>query len=312
MIKRLAVEAIRWGGHTIMAPHERTLMKDTIQPNPPVFIIGAPRSGTSLLYELMITRFRFAYMSNAAHRFFRTPLSATRLFQRQIDDWRGDFVSTYGHIEGWGAPNEGGWIWHRWLPDGDWTDGNQYPEDQIEELRQLTAGFARLTGAPFLNKNVMHSNRIRLMAKIWPEALFIEVRREVLDNARSILRAERAAGGPDMASDGWWSVRPRLAADYAGKADTVRAVAQVVGVARDIERDISAIGADRLLRVEYADMCSTPGAALAQVSDFLGGAGCKVAKRLEVPDTFAVRPSRLLKSDDEVALEMALTELQRV
>lgn len=308
-MKRLAIETVRWTGHTLLAPYERTLMGNSAQPYPPVFIIGAPRSGTSLLYELMITRFRFAYMSNAAHRFFKAPLSATRLFQRPIDEWRGDFVSNYGHIEGWGAPNEGGWIWHRWLPDGDWTDGSHYPEDKIAELRQLTSGFARLIGAPFLNKNVMHSNRIRLMAKIWPEALLIEVRREGLDNARSILRAERAAGGPDLSGDGWWSVRPRLAADHAGKADTVRAVAQVVGVARDIEDDISAIGADRLLRLEYADVCSSPRAAMAQVADFLARAGCNLAPRLDVPESFTIRPSKLLDPGDEAALAKALDEI---
>lgn len=311
MMKRLAVDAIRWGGHTLMAQHERRLMQDEAQPHPPIFIIGAPRSGTSLLYELMITHFRFAYMSNAAHRFFRTPLAATLLFKRQIESWRGDFTSRYGHIEGWGAPNEGGWIWQRWLHDGDWTDGRQYPETHISALRKLTGGFARLANAPFLNKNVMHSNRIRLVAKIWPEALFIEVRRETLDNARSILRAERAAGGPDMSGDGWWSVRPRLAASYAGKADTLRAVAQVVGVTRDIEDDISAIGAARLLRIDYTDICSSPRSAMMQISDFLERAGCAVTRRLDVPEMFEIRPSQLLEPDDEAALARGLAELSQ-
>jgi hypothetical protein len=308
-MKRVAIEAVRWGGHSLMARHERRLMHHASQPYPPIFIIGAPRSGTSLLYELMITRFRFAYMSNAAHRFFKTPLAATRLFERQIATWRGDFTSQYGHIEGWGAPNEGGWIWQRWLRDSDWIDGNQFPDAHVRELRQLTSGFARLADAPFLNKNVMHSNRIRLMTKIWPEALFIEVRRETLDNARSILRAERAAGGPDMSGDGWWSVRPRLAADYAGQPDTVRSVAQVVGVARDIEEDIASVDSAKLLRIDYGDFCAAPRAAMAQVASFLERDGCTVAQRHEVPATFEMRPSRLLAPDDEAALARSLADL---
>ncbi|MHA7820215.1 MAG: sulfotransferase family protein [Erythrobacter sp.] len=308
-MKRAAIGAIRMGGHALMSPLERTLMHGTDQPQPPVFVIGAPRSGTSLLYELMITRFRFAYMANAAHRFYRTPLAATRLLRKTILDWRGDFTSSYGHIDGWGAPNEGGWIWQRWLPDGDRTDGAEFAHSSIEELRSLTAGFSRELDAPFLNKNVMHSNRLRLMHRIWPDALFIEVRRDPLDNARSILRAERASGGPDVHGDGWWSVRPSLAAEHAGKADTLRAVAQVVGVARDIERDMEAIGPGRLLRIDYTDICVDPPAALGTIRGFLEAHGCKPAERLAVPESFGARPSNPLGDDDEAALAAALNRL---
>lgn len=305
-MKRAAIGAIRLGGHTLMAPLERRLMRGTDQQQPPVFIIGAPRSGTSLLYELMITRFRFAYMANAAHRFYRTPLAATRLFRRAISDWRGDFTSRYGHIDGMGAPNEGGWIWQRWMPDGDWTEGAGFSQSSLEELRRLTGGLAREFNAPFLNKNVMHSNRLQLMHRIWPEAVYIEVRRNTLDNARSILRAERASGGPDVHGDGWWSVRPRLASELAGETGTLRAAAQVVGVARDIEQDMAVIGRERLLRVDYENICEGTESAMGAIREFLSGHGCTVAERLTVPESFALRPSKPLGDEDEAELQAAL------
>ncbi len=310
-MKRLAISSIRAAGHAVLWPLEQSMLSKADTAPPPVFIIGAPRSGTSLLYELMITRFRFAYMSNAAHRFYKTPLAASRIFAKPIDEWQGNFTSSYGHIDGWGAPNEGGWIWQRWLADGDWRDGANFPETSAIELRCLLAGFSHLANAPFLNKNVMHSNRLRLMHRIWPDALFVEVRRDALDNARSIIRAERAEGGPKKHSDEWWSVRPRLAKLYAGKPDSQRAAAQVVGVTQDIAEDIAEIGANRLLSVDYLDMCRNPGAVLTQIAQFLVSNGAAVEDRGTVPNAFPVRPSKPLDHADEAEVTATLGVLMQ-
>ena len=306
-MKKLAISTARAAGHLGMMPLERGLMANDAKASPPVFIIGAPRSGTSLLYELMITRFRFSYMSNAAHRFYRTPLAASRLFRTPIREWQGNFTSKYGHIDGWGAPNEGGWIWQRWLNDGDWRDASGFETRAKDELRRLTAGFENVLGGPFLNKNVMHSNRLRLMDAIWPDALFVEVTRDVLDNARSIVRAERAEQGPDKHGDIWWSVRPKLASDHAGKPDTERAIAQVIGVERDIAADIETIGSERLLSIDYGEMCANSETALNRIRDFAVARGCDLKERGEAPAEFPVRPSKPLSDADEASFEKALS-----
>lgn len=309
-MKKLAISTIRAAGHVAMMPVERSLMANGSKASPPVFIIGAPRSGTSLLYELMITRFRFAYMSNAAHRFYRTPLTASRLFRGTIREWEGNFTSKYGHIDGWGAPNEGGWIWQRWLADGDWRDADGFGDASKDQLRRLTAGLETILGGPFLNKNVMHSNRLRLMDAIWPDALFVEVKRDVLDNARSIVRAERVEAGPDKHGDIWWSVRPKLASSYAGKPDTERAIAQVIGVERDIAEDVQAIGSERLLSVDYSEMCAAPEAALSRIRDFAEARGCTLQDRGTAPDKFPVRPSKPMSDADEASLQDVLSRFR--
>lgn len=298
-------------GHAAMLPFERLAAHNSDRIAPPVFIIGAPRSGTSLLYELMITRFRFAYTANAAHRFYKTPVTATRLFKSAITGWQGDFTSNYGHINGWGAPSEGGWIWQRWLQDGDWTDGADFPDDAVDELRNLTHGLSAALDAPFLNKNVMHSNRLRLMHRIWPDALYIEVKRDILDNARSIIRAERSEGGPEKAQDIWWSVRPKLARDYAGKTDIERAIAQLIGVNRDIAEDIKAIAPGRLHNVDYTALCADPKGALHSIKGFLTDHDCHVDERTDVPASFPIRPSQLLGDADEALLAGSLETLSQ-
>jgi len=308
-MKQLTVSALRTAGHSVMWPFERFAKAKHNLSGPPVFIIGAPRSGTSLLYELMITRFRFAYMSNASHRFFRTPLTASKIFKNAILDWSGDFTSQYGHIDGWGAPNEGGWIWQRWLNDGDWTDGTGFNAEYTPELRHLTNGLAAILEAPFLNKNVMHSNRLKLMHQIWPDALYIEVQRDILDNARSIVRAERTEAGPGKAQDIWWSVRPKIAAQFVGKADTQRAVAQVFGVTQDIDSDITGLDPSRRFKIEYSMLCKEPEDQLSALKGFLASKGCSIDDRLDVPLHFPARPSRPLEDSDETVMTETLQSL---
>jgi hypothetical protein len=176
-------------------------------------------------------------------------------------------------------------------------------------MRRTVAGLANLFDAPFINKNVMHSNRLRLMDSIWPDALFIEVRRDVVDNARSIIRAERANGGPKKCGDEWWSVRPRLAEQYAGTSEAQRAVTQVIGVGRDITEDMTSLGQDRLLSIDYTNLCASPGTTLDVIAGFLGERGCSPMKRFAIPGRFSRRPSTPLSEEDEQDIARARSVL---
>ncbi len=272
---------------------------------PHVFILGAPRSGTSLFYELMVTGFDFSYFSNLAHRFYKTPLAATRVGGRLIAAHTPAYQSDYGHISGWAAPNEGGWIWQRWLEDGPWTDERILPELPAQEIRATLAGMAALAHAPFINKNVMHSNRVRLLDALFPGCLFLEVRRDASDTARSIIRAQRRNKGPTRDHKDWWSVRPSNAG---GDTDIERACRQVTGVARDIERDCAHIGNGRHFRVGYEALCANPKQVLSDVARFLISHGVSVLEhpRPPVPERFTLQASRPLTDKEETFLEQML------
>ena len=86
-----------------LAPFEIVLLRRAPEPDEPVcFIVGPPRSGTTLLYELLVRCFYFSYFSNLAHRFYRTPVAATRIGRRLIHSWEGTFVLKDPEREGRG------------------------------------------------------------------------------------------------------------------------------------------------------------------------------------------------------------------
>lgn len=280
---------------------------------PPIFIVGPPRSGTSLVYEMMVTGLRLAYFANLAHRLPETPVAATRLGRALIRRWRGAYASDYGHIDGWGAPNEGGRIWRRWLSDAVPLDEAAAGQVPVDEMRRTVAAMSRAMQAPFLNKNVMHSNRLRLFEAIWPGFLAVEVRRDPLENARSIIMAQSKGGGPAPGPDDWWSVRPRIAAP--GSAATAggvieRACIQVQGVARDIAEDMALLGRGRLLQLDLADVCADPRSAMETLAGFLRGHGLAVVPGRRLPERFSMVPGRTLPAaEDEAELSAAMTRV---
>jgi len=306
--RRAAIEIARSATMAALRPVEHALLRSSRTPaHPPCFIIGPPRSGTTLLYELLITRFRVAYISNLAHRLFDVPVAASWLGRPWIMRWQGRFESRYGHIRGMGAPNEGGWVWSRWMSGMDPMDASDASSLPVEEIRGTVAGVERSLGGPFLNKNVVFSVRMKLLDAIFPDCLFVEVQRDVRANIRSIVRAERSEGGPRDAS-GWWSVKPRGWRQHCHQGPAHRAAAQVRGVHDDIAVDAGGLGPSRLLSVRYEEMCEDPEAAADRVGAFLKQGGSALAERGNLPRAFRPTPARPLEEEVERELERAILE----
>jgi hypothetical protein len=283
---RAGISAIRALCMAAMSPMEAwQLRREGDDSQPACFVLGPPRSGTTLLYELMITRYRFAYLSNLAHRFYLTPVTGTFLGRRGIQQWQGGFESNYGHIEGWAAPNEGGWIWNRWFPEESYLDDARAAALPVETIRNTVRAISRVLDAPFLNKNVMHSVHMRLLDAVFPGCVFVHLRRDPAENIRSILRARANEGGPALRED-WWSVKPRVWQRYRGDSHAIQAAAQVLYTHRDICEDAAKLGEERRIEVDYSVLCSDPRGTLDEIGAFLAGAGVNLVDHAEVPADF--------------------------
>ncbi len=304
-VKRAILAAPRLAAMTALAPLERSLLAKAPElAHPPVFIVGPPRSGTTLLYEAMVTRFRFSYFSNIAHRLHRTPAAATKLGAGAIHRWKGDFQSRYGHIPGWGSPNEGGWIWKRWIPEEHALNETDVAGRPVDVMSRTVAAIAGLLEAPFLNKNVMHSVHMRLLDAIFPECLFVECRRDPMTTGRSILRArtdEFGEGGLEK----WLSVQPPGWDLYAERSPGEQAVAQVMLTRAAIAQDAAGLGAARHLVVEYEQLCDQPESVVGTIQSFFRSHSVVLEDRDELPAEFARPASRPLSEMLEGQLHAA-------
>ena len=89
---------------------------DYLKSSPPVFIIGPPRSGTTVLYQLLCKHFNFGYTNNFVADWYNIPITATRLyniFSSQTSSI--ELTSNFGKSSNLYGPNEFGKFWYRWF-----------------------------------------------------------------------------------------------------------------------------------------------------------------------------------------------------
>ena len=234
ILLKLAYKALAYWEHWWLMSMDRKLKYPTI------FIIGPPRSGTTLLYQAIVHHFHVAYFPNIAVKFSEAPVLATRIGQKLFQPYRSDFTSAYGFVQGWMAPHEAGQIWNRWFPT-EWKEGYNYTPagyftGSVKHLiYQTVAGIEALFDAPFVNKNVKHSVRIQALKEIFPNALFLQIKRNPLDVAVSILCARR-----DLKKDmnEWLGVMPKEITQLKQKDYYEQIVGQIFFVEKNIEEDL--------------------------------------------------------------------------
>ena len=257
---------------------------------PPIFIVGPPRSGTSLLYQLMVHHFHLAYFPNIADKYNIAPVIVTKFGLKYCKPYVSDFTSNYGLIEGYRmAPHEAGGIWNRWYPT-EYKDGYNYTpagyfDDKTKHIiYQTVAGIESLFDAPFINKNVKLSVRIQSLVEIFPKALFIQIRRNPFDVASSILkmRKERSENIND-----WYAVMPKEINQLRDKNYLEQICGQVFYLEKNIEEDITVVGKERLHSAHYDELCANPNKELDRISAFVYSHGCNLRTKYDIPKSFA-------------------------
>ncbi len=284
-----------------LSPLEKKLLNqvDKEPANPVVFIVGPPRSGTTLVYELLVRRYKFSYISNLAQKFHQTPLAVTKVGKNIIDSWhqqaKSRYKNRYGNINGWGAPSEGGCVWNRWFPESHYLDESHIEKIPQRLIQNTVYGLEEIMKGTFINKNVMHSVHMKLLDLLFPNCLFIHINRDTKSNIRSILRAHSK-----FATDknDWFSVKPREWEQYKNEDIVLRSTIQVHYTHKNIEEDADYLGDGRVYPISYEDVCQDSGAALDAICVFLNENGVKVEERnIQFPELSISVPE---KTNDDI------------
>lgn len=265
----------------------------------PVFIVGPPRSGTTVVYQAICHRLHVAYPSNLivgcnldrAPRLYRLCWLALRWLDHSSDS---SFQSDCGETKGYGGPSEASMIWRRWFPnETQYTTDGYFNERQIRQMRACVANVEALFDGPFVNKNIKHSVRIRALCEIFPRALFIEVHRDPVMNAQSIYLTR---GSKPYRDRKWFSVKPREVDQLLGLDALEQAVAQVFYVRRNIAEDRCRVGARRFFTVPYEAFCADPRRWIRDIAAFMNEGGAPTTPNGRLPETFEC--SRKQRLDD--------------
>lgn len=245
---------------------------------PPVFIVGAPRTGSTVLYQVITNALDVAYLSNLAALMYRSLYLGLRAHAGVYGTRAHDcFESRYGRTSGLAAPSETGKLWYRWFPrDRDCIEAGDVDTERLTALRAAVAATTADLGRNVVFKNLNNGQRLRVLQPLFPEALVIFVRRDPLATACSLLAARRRLRG---SADEWLSVRPCDVERLRTLPWPDQIAGQVHSLERRIEADLALFPDGQVLRIRYEALCGDVGAAVDAVEALLAANGPRPARR---------------------------------
>lgn len=287
----------------ILEAVERRLMSATpANTPPPIMILGCPRSGTTLLYEILTGNYRTAYPSNIASLLYRSPVLATRIGLRIAGPHTPRYASTYGYVPGLLAPSEAGALMRHWF-----TQSQPLASTNPARFAAIVASLSQTIGGPLVLKNLYLENVFDLVLAALPTIVVLRLQRDPRFTAQSILGVRREEMGSEAV---WWGPKP-------DGYEQILSESPIRQVAWQIEAIETAI--DRLLRRpaltgraftgSYEELCSMPGTIMSRfIAFYRDVTGYQIESLKPAPQRFPVSQQVVLPPSQWAELQAAINK----
>jgi len=218
---------------------------------PPIFIIGAPRSGSTLLYQYLSIVLEVSYVSSI---WSVLPGSGQYLFPGKTLPPT-DFNSFYGNSASIYGTHEGGQIFTQWFPDKEHHFTATLPESVEQKMRAYFETVSSIGKLPWLIKNGRNTLRIPVLRDVFPEAVYIRLNRNPIMVAQSIIEGRyRLTGSPDRN----WTVMPKEWKNIKALPFPRQVARQVYYIESQVDEDLSKVPSERISNCDYDAFCAAP------------------------------------------------------
>jgi len=301
----------------LLTPVEKIVEANIICPAlPPLFVVGNPRSGTTLLMQFLASTGQFAVPTNLLSRFYYAPYLGGKIqqlltdsrfdYKNEMTDLTGSpaYTSKLGKTVGALSPSEFNHFWRRFLPN---YDPEYLSEDRCslvdgDGLRRGVAAIEKVFEQPFAAKAVILQYNLDLLFHLFKNCLVVYIERSPLHIMQSILFArEEFYGNRDI----WWSVKPKEY-EMLKDMDIYHQIAgQVYFTKLSIENSFNHIPANNQLVVNYETLCHEPKSMYVQIADKYSLLGCKLSNRYTGSNSFKVSHQIKLSKQEVSSFESA-------
>jgi len=274
-----------WANRVLHLIESRHGIEDNSFEFPPIFIIGPPRSGSTLLFQVMVNAFNVNYTTNADAPWYGGISYRKKFFPLSQEDKKTDFNSTYGQTNGCNSPHECGEYWYQYFRrKPQYVSLGEEDETKMKRLRRSLQRITVAAKSPMLFKNMNCALRMGPLNQACPEALYIVSHRSLLWNAHSLLKVRKKVSGD---YEKWWSMEPQEVEKLKELPPEEQVVEQINAIHKDIDLQRSTIGGDRFFDVDYEDLCRDPKGVVILMNEFFKQHGLQMLSSLDnVPDSF--------------------------
>lgn len=269
----------------------------------PVFIIGPPRSGSTILFQLITNYLDVSYITNLVNLAKKNPFFGFYLNEKiNKKQQHNTFNSSFGKTESnnFNAPNEG-LFWYKWLKKGEYySDENSLNKSQKDEFKDTIYAIINKYKKPFLIKNLSFSVRIKLLNSIFPDAKYIYIKRDEVYIAQSIIMAKRKLHIPDNVM---WSVKPKKYAEFEKAGLITQVVNQVISIENEINNDRKLINKNNFLEISYNQLCNNTNNTITLIKNFIDTkklTTTKEVKNLNIQDKVKIEEKLFTEIENEI------------
>jgi hypothetical protein len=293
--------------NALLGPTADAELADLDETYPTLHIVGAPRSGTTLLYQALASGLEIGYVNNLVAAFWRAPTFGIQLSRKLgLDRLESSFDSRFGRTRDVREPHEFGYFWNAHLRYPDLREQAPGHEETIdwEHLRLVLLNMADRNGGPMAFKPMLLVWHLETMLRHLPRTCYVWIRRDPVQTALSLLSMRRSLLGSE---ERWASLRPRGTEWLDGEPPWRQVAAQVILLERTIGAAAGRMGPEHVLALRYEEFCAAPNDALERIRVFLGGKGHVPAVRGAIPPFEQRRSS--LEVEYGARVEQAFAEL---
>jgi len=223
-----------------------------------IFILGSPRTGSTLIYQIMINLYGLFYFTNLTNNYFyKHPFLGSLLSIPFIR--ASGYESDHGKTVGLFGPSEGSYIFKNWF-----GFGSKLRPCKKNHIVNTFKRIHSLIHRPIVMKNAWNCFRIQALAGLFPLAKFIWIRRDIEDASYSDLTARYLRGSPYV----WNSAPPPNRQEIQGMPYWEQVVEQQYEYNKMVKTDLETFGSDSYIELWYEDLCNDLNEQTSSISSF--------------------------------------------
>lgn len=249
---------------------------------PCIMIVSPPRSGSTIIYQVLVRVIPSVYISNL-HSLF--PYCASRYMSKKnrFGSITKPLNNYYGYTSNLYDVNEGNNLVANLFKGG----------TGIEKFRRNFISFIRFmkpdTERPLIFKNVRFYSRIYELHKYIPEIIFLRIKRDMEQVVQSVVRAYHELGT--------FHPIPEKLKNTNIKDPVEFAVNQIIEIEKSIESQKQSINPKNWVEWNYEDFCSNPRSLIKNLVHMTLKLDKSVIRELAIPSLVASRKSKVDSSE---------------
>lgn len=244
---------------------QRELLENRDELYPTIHILGAPRSGTTLVSQLIPSFLEVAHINNFISAFWKAPIYGIELSKKLIgQEYRSAFSSDFGRTNAINEPHEFGYFWNYHLKYDSLQQKTNSHEKLIDWdqlallLNNMTDAFAK----PIVFKSFLLGFHASIFYKNLPKSKFIYVKRNLKDNVISLIKLRKKLNG-DINT--WGSIKPRQYEKLKDLNIYEQIVGQILCLENEYINQLNDIPENNIIITTYEKICENPKNFLTQV-----------------------------------------------